>query len=51
MKIGIEKCALVIRKNGKSAVGIELSNQECIVTVGIKSKWEYWKRTSSNKWR
>ena len=56
MKLGIEKCAMLIMRNGKQHMteGIELPNQEKS-EYSKKSKvtntCEYWKRAPSNKWR
>ena len=45
MEFGIEKCAMLIMKNGKRerTDGIELLNQESIRMVGEKTTniWEY----------
>ena len=57
MEFGTEKCTMLIMRNRKSclAEGIELSNQEKNQNARRKRKltntYEYWKRTSSNKWR
>ena len=42
MEFGIEKCAMLIMKNGKRqiTVGIELSNQERIRTLGEKENYK-----------
>ena len=43
MEFGLEKCAMLIMRNGKRQMteGIELPNQEKIQT----SNWIYWKQT------
>ena len=57
MEFGIEKCAILIMKNGNGHMkeGKEVPNKEKIRMLRKKRKLtntqEYWKRTPSNKWR
>ena len=43
MEFGIEKCTMLIMKNGKreTVEGIELPNQECIKTLREKKNCKY----------
>ena len=43
MEFGIEKCAMLVMKNGKKEIteGIELPSQEKIRTLGEKENYKY----------